>query len=621
MEAVKNIGALQLEDMKEVGEGLLEVFTEDVSGGGNYKNAMEILIEHGDNKFSYKGINFREYDSDLKTKYLYRSGASRGTDVTPTAKITEVEKTFINKIIKAFPEAIEFGGEKYKEEKEILNGMQQVLIENKDLIKSDLIGKLKNVSKKEGTFITVCLVVNQEKKYVGDFTLFREKIVADALEKFRYSKTYDKYVFKDKAVCSLCGQNVEAIYGKVDVFPFYTIDKSGYISGGFDYEKAWRNYPVCKNCAIKLELGKNYLDENLVFLFYSRRYYLIPKPIYNNDLKNVLKKYRSLKSEDINDVRKKFSSTEERVMKILSKEQNSISFDLMFFEKDNAALDILLNIEDVAPSRFRTIFDALDEIRNMEFFDDKQVNFDLINYVFKKRKVGNKIVENMYFLDTIDKIISDRKIEYKFLMPFFNQYIMDSFVRYENDVIVKDEDIYPVATFRVFGFLYFLEYLNLLKHRKGDINMSIENKIWDIKDYDSKRDLFEAFYSEANPFFDSTDKKAVFLIGYVSKKLLNIQYAKEKRKPFLPRLKGLKLNKKDIKRLIPELQAKLIEYKSDFYNEEFNLISEYLIESNGLNSLSDLDIPMYFSLGMNMDKNFKTSAIDKITESYTVEEN
>lgn len=609
METVRKIGSIRLKEMQEKGEGLLEGFTEDISGGGTYKNALEIIIDQNNGTFQYLGINLKQYDASYKAKYLYRSGSSRGTDVTPSAKVTDVEKTFSNKIIKAFPEAIKFGEKKYEVEKQILEEIYAVMIKEENKILNDLKDKFKDIPKKEGAFITVCLQSNDKKIYIGDFELFKDKIVSDALKKFHYSETYKKDVYKDRAVCSLCTKETDEIYGLAgsNIFPFYTIDKPGYISGGFDYEKAWRNYPVCKRCAIELEQGKKYLDENLIFSFYGRRYYLIPKPIFEEKLEKVLKKYLHLKSEDPSDVRDKYSYVEERVMKFLSKEENSISFNLMFFEKNNAALNILLNIEDVAPSRFRVIFNALDSIRDMEFFKEKPVSFELLTKVFPRD------THNKYFLDTIDKIISNRKLEYKFLMPFFNEYIINSFTRYETEQVIKGEDTYQYAAFRVFGFLYFLEYLNLFKHREGDYNMSIENKTWDIKDFTSKRELFEAFFKEANPFFDTPDKKVVFLAGYITKKLLNIQYISEKRKPFLTRLKGLKLNKKDIKRLIPELQSKLIEYKSEYYNEEFNIISEYLIQSNGLSLLSDLDIPMYFSLGMNMDKNFKISSLDEIS--------
>jgi CRISPR-associated protein Csh1 len=593
VESIKNIG-----EVTSKSDNLLEIFIQDVSGGGRYNNGLEIIIEEVCGKFSYKGINLIQYDDAYKLRYLYRAGSSRGTDITPTSKVTDIEKTFLNKIIKAFPEGIKFCGKEFKDEKEILTGISSVLNENSAYILEDLKKELTNVPKKEGSFITVAVEDNSGKGYIGDFKVFNKKVVDDALKKFRYSETYKKEVYKDSAVCCLCRKKKEDIFGLVNIFPFYTIDKEGYIAGGFDYERAWRNFPVCKDCAVKLESGKNYLDDYLTFTFYGRKYYLIPKLIFGKDLLKVLDNYKILNSKDAEDVRNKYAGVEEHTLRFLGKQENSISYDLMFIEKNNAALNILLNIEDVAPSRFKKIFSTLDYIRSLEFFEDKIVSFQLLSNVFPRDKF------NRYFLETIDKIISDNKIDYKFIMRFFNEYIIDAYKRSEKDEISKEKDSYSTATFRVFGFLYFLEYLNLFKNRKEEIYMSLENKVWDIKDYSSKGEVFQTFFQEANPFFNTSSKKAVFLTGYVAERLLNIQYSREKRKPFLARLKGLKLNKKDVTRLIPEIQNKLIEYKSENYNEVFNLISEYVIDSNGLENLSDLDIPVYFSMGMNMDKNF-----------------
>jgi CRISPR-associated protein TM1802 (cas_TM1802). len=53
------------------------------------------------------------------------------------------------------------------------------------------------------------------------------------------------------------GRKKDLVFGKVDTYAFYTIDKIGYIVGGFDEKKSWRNYPVCPDCRLKLEEGKS----------------------------------------------------------------------------------------------------------------------------------------------------------------------------------------------------------------------------------------------------------------------------------------------------------------------------------------------------------------------------
>ena len=56
---------------------------------------------------------------------------------------------------------------------------------------------------------------------------------------------------------------------------------------------------------------------------------------------------------------------ENKIFKILGKEKNNITFDLMFIEENNSALNILLNIEDVYPSTFKKLYSTWEDIKNM----------------------------------------------------------------------------------------------------------------------------------------------------------------------------------------------------------------------------------------------------------------
>jgi len=611
MEAVKNIGAIVLKEIEKRGEGLLEGFTEDPSDNGKYPNCIQIVFHRIDGKIQYKQVRAVQYDSDYKLKYLYRKGTSRGTDLTPTCKITEIDRTYVIKLLACYKESLGFDKEKYENEINEIRDIYYILESNKDNIIADIKEKTKGLPKKENAFLTVVFEDDKNIKYIGDYLLFRDKIVNDALKKFHYSATY-KDIYAEKGVCCICRKYENDIFGLVGVvFPFYTIDKPGYVSGLL-YEKAWKNYPVCKNCAILIELGKKYLDDNLRMPFYGREYYLIPKPIYETDLEDVLKRYKTLKHVSEDNLESIYSTVEEKVMDFLGRQENNISFDLMFTENNKSALTIELNIEDVAPSRFKSIYDAINRIRNMEFFSDKPVGFGMLVRLFPRK------THNRYFLECIDKIISNRIIEYNFLMQFFNSYLIDSFKKEEAGQLEKGEDNYRYATFRIFGFIYFLQYMKLLNCQEEVDDMKIEKKEWNIKDYSSKEELFEDFFQSARPFFDTSERKAVFMVGYLAKELLNWQASKEGgRKPFMAKLKGLQLDGKDIQRLIPQIQNKFAEYKIDYYSEELSIASRYMIESENLKNMAKLDIPYYFSLGMNMEKYIITSnkkENDKVTD-------
>ena len=117
MESVRSIGKFKYNSI-ESEDKTLEIFTEDFSKGTNYNKVLEIRILDNKEELNFKCINKREYDDSLKFKYLYRAGSSRGTDITPTAKITDIDKTYSNKIIPAIKEVIEYiNKDDLKEEK------------------------------------------------------------------------------------------------------------------------------------------------------------------------------------------------------------------------------------------------------------------------------------------------------------------------------------------------------------------------------------------------------------------------------------------------------------------------------------------------------------------------
>ena len=120
MESVRSIGKFKYNSI-ESEDKTLEIFTEDFSKGTNYNKVLEIRILDNKEEVNFKCINIREYDDSLKFKYLYRAGSSRGTDITPTAKITDIDKTYSNKIIPAIKEGIEYiNKDDLKEEQELL---------------------------------------------------------------------------------------------------------------------------------------------------------------------------------------------------------------------------------------------------------------------------------------------------------------------------------------------------------------------------------------------------------------------------------------------------------------------------------------------------------------------
>ena len=88
--------------------------------------------------------------------------------------------------------------------------------------------------------------------------------------------------------------------------------------------------------------------------------------------------------------------------------------------------------------------------------------------------------------------------------------------------------------------------------------------------------------------------------------LLNIQYQERKATPFRVKLKGLKLDEKQIKKLLPEIQNKLEEYGKNYYGRLEKIISEHLVSAGNEWEITNDEVNYYFVLGMNLAGEFKS---------------
>jgi len=115
----------------------------------------------------------------------------------------------------------------------------------------------------------------------------------------------------------------------------------------------------------------------------------------------------------------------------------------------------------------------------------------------------------------------------------------------------------------------------------------------------------KSFLEDYEEAFKTPDKKAVFLIGILTKFLLDVQYTNRGSTPFRSKMYSLKLNQRRLKRLFPEIVEKLREYNVSYPRLEKH-ISEVLVEveNSGWN-LSKDEISYYFALGLCLGGTFK----------------
>ncbi|MHB1679252.1 MAG: TIGR02556 family CRISPR-associated protein [bacterium] len=547
-------------------------------------------------------IEIEDFDKQKeKDNYLFNENGTKGRQTAPIAQLTETNKTvnkkiktwFDNKDIKKWLNTIN------TDEQEYFNSINIILEKyNKNIIDS-INKKIKEftVNKKNKFFISV--KINQ--KYLGEYKIFRN------IAKYLTEKKLEESSSKNQ-ICAVCGEQTPQVSGKINVYKFYTIDKPGFIAGGFQESNAWKNFPVCSDCVSYLRKGKEYIESNLSFKFYGLNYYLIPQLIIKNknqisdiyeallDSQKIIKLKRATK--------KKITDNDKEILEILSNEKNSLTLNFLFLEKTNSAEKILLLIEDVFPSRIKKIFEGKDYVDKIFKSDQSEYNnkynndynfWKLRKFYQKSDNKNKKIDLDKYFLDIINNVFKDIKLDFSFVLDFFIKGIRESFVNQkENEQYFNNfNDKVQAALMNIL----FFENIGLINFREK----IMEN------------DFFDGFFEKYAKTFANPVKRGIFLLGSLTELLLDEQYKTRDSKPFMKKLKGLRMDDRDIKALLPDVQNKLEEYGVFDDNTNRNLayqirsdVSQYLLLDNFNNSSLSIDeINFYFACGMNLYKNIK----------------
>jgi CRISPR-associated protein Csh1 len=548
-------------------------------------------------KWVYDGVEYRPHSSELKTKLLYKRGSSRGTDKTPTCKATNNIANTYNLKIRPWFRQSQNASFIDENERKVLEMIDNELEENIKKIESQLSEMTQDLDS-GGVVLSIMFYDDSGEKFIGDYELFKTESLS-----------------KNK-ICAVCKKEKSEVYGFFSSLAFYTVDKAGMVTGGFDQSKSWKNYPVCLDCALDIELGYQFLEEEFKFNFYGLQYYLIPKIINDNDSFEIIDLITEYKNNPkINDSDKiTITNAEDEVFDLIKEQKNNITFDMLFFEKpQKSVFRIISLIEDILPSRFHELFEAKFFVDNMIFFQiqKEQEQIFKFNFGVLRTFVPNSNFEGNYdkfFLSLTEKIFNNTKIDYSFMIKQIIHILRSNFLK---------DQFFWFNSVKSFMLLNYLNQLNLFRLKNKEDSMDSEFYYsFEIKSKEELESKVELFFENFKEFFTSDVHKSIFLIGVLSQFLMNIQQNERGASPFRSKLKGLKMDAKDITSLLPEIIDKLNQYGKNYYVPLENLISKYLISAGDFRNwkLSIDEMNYIFVLGMNLSKYFKIKSEEKNEE-------
>ena len=603
-------------------KGQLAILIQDPKGSDTYRHILAVRFERKGEEISFSGVSHEEYSSEKIRQYLYRRGSSNGPDFTPTTRITEPVKTFNGKFLGWFSQDFDDPDLKFDDYDFLfLKNLKDCVFQNSDEICSQLVEKYAEIDKAENAILTLT-IDDGRKNYIGDYPCFRKILKNQALNNY-HNKYGKKSIAKDQ-VCSVCGQKSDEVYGFVSTYTFYTVDKPGMVAGGFDQTQTWKNYPVCQRCALTLEEGKKYIEEYSSFRFYDFSYFVIPRPFKkenNADIYEILEQFKGQNPEMKDRYSNLLDDANDEILELLSGEENSFNISILIYEKSNSAFNILLNIEDVFPSKLKKLFEIKNEVDQIEIFrqlivpvyENKKIShykelafsFGNVWHFFGRDKEQNT---STYFLEITNRIFTGKQIDYAFLLSGFVRKIRREF---SNGWPTKE------SAMRSFQLLLYLKRLEVLSIPEEDEMMEQKtvDEIFEGMNEKSQLEKSGVLFEEFFDFFNSDAKKAIFLEGVLAQLLLDIQYNERKATPFRTKLLGLRLDEKTVKRLLPEIQNKLEEYGKNYYRNLESEITRYYIQSGNRLCMSKDEINYYFVLGMNLAYLFKSQKSDEKGEN------
>jgi len=539
---------------------------------GNIKKKIDgyLLAIVLDENNLFRDVEIEQFQIEKISRYLYKERESKGNKPAPIApvNIKEPEKTF--KKIKSWIDACIKIPDLTDNEKKLIKSISDALEKENQKIIDSLKSKTIELSKKEGKFLTIKL--NNGQKYIGDYEFFQRAYKHLSLQKIQKSSAENKS-------CSICGEIKDNVSARTFVYNFDTDDKPGFISE-FNKQNFWKNIPVCQECRELLKKGREFIDSKLTFKFHGLKYQLIPKTLLNEDeiIREVIDilldthKTISLKERTI----KRLTNDENEILEYLSEKGDFISLNFIFLQTRQSAERILLLIEDVLPSRIRNIFEAK-EIVDKVYGED--FNFGKIRTFFSKSDDERKNSDlDKYFLEVIDSVFKGKKLDFSFLTKFFMQPIRKEFVT-DSYYLPRIKDAMMCMSF--------FEKLGLINFEEEEV---------------MGKSIFEEIFAKYGKSLNTSAKRGIFLLGVLTQMLLNKQYSERSSKPFMKKLKSLKMDEKDIKSLLPEIQNKLEEY--DAFDKGKGIIakeaSRYLLEAGENWKMSIDEINYYFACGMNL---------------------
>lgn len=586
----------------------------------NYKMIMPVFELNTVNDqlvCSYKYVDVQNASIQNFQKYAYRKGAARGGDITFTTKFGDIEKKFRTLVEQQLKSLVSrLSSSSFLKDFHVFNTLYKFLLqkENYEKVKQELSIFYQGLSKDDriSSGLSLMFIIDGEEKYLCDFLIIQQILSADGTD--GKSEKYNVKSEGSDKVCSVCLQKQAKVHGFASPFKYATVDKPGMVSGFFKQENNWKNYPVCTDCSLELELGRTYVKNHLNGYFYGKAYYAIPKTLLRKDSKNLGRALKRLNELYLNLAAEgqQIQTKEDNLQKLIAQEEDYFNLNLLFYEENptTKAIKIKLMLEEIVPSRFRRLFiDAPDKINGHKLYKNavtiKKEKFDLV-FSFGILKT---FFEDDYY-ELIQKVFMLQRFSTEALYTKFIEVIRANYNRMQtSDGYVE---MTQLTIRKAHLTLSYFQQLNLINYNSNFTLMDTIAQPEKKSAFDIEK--LKQFVDDNKGFLDSDYKVGIFSVGILVRLLLSIQQVNLGNTPFEKKLRGYNLSAELLKNIYTEALNKISQYQGFYaYSNLREFIDHFFILNiYKVNRISNNELSFYFVAGLEFGNQFKN--IEKIKE-------
>jgi CRISPR-associated protein Csh1 len=273
--------------------------------------------------------------------------------------------------------------------------------------------------------------------------------------------------------------------------------------------------PLSFESAKKVKIGFDVMDKMLSHNFYGLKMAIMPTLLSDKvEYKDVLEILEKSAKGEMFEIRESETTINEYLEDMAYGEKGlPVLNTILFYAKNNSAVDVLLQIDDVLPSYISHISDKMGEY-NIKAFSNKD----------KKDAEGTIYMQNLFSdrLEIMSILLSSSKIDKDILIHKFSQLIYWG--------TMNKAYAHPLEWSKYFNGYYanrsiesINRYLALFRETKKLKENFILQKEINLEEIKSEKQKIEKLIYESD-FIDNEVLKSAYLLGMLSSALMNWQY-------------------------------------------------------------------------------------------------